>query len=146
MRGVTRRAMWGFLIGVLVCVAYWLSGFIPREIWYNSWAGSVAISLHAWLWPFGIFTIGPRSEQYVLLFYIVNGLTYAILSAALFVLRFRPAAYLSVIAATLTFLSWLDGLWDAHSWISFALVLVFLFVLAWHDLRIGSRPPTVPQA
>lgn len=145
-RAVTRRAAWGFLIGVSVLIVYWLFGFLPREIWFGSWVGGIAISLKGWLWPSGILTIGPHSVQYVLWFWLVNGLTYAILSAVLFVLRSRLIAYLLVLAATLALLLWLNGMWDAYSWISFSFVLAVLLVLAWHDLRLADKLTATPKS
>lgn len=138
-RKVLGRALFGFALGVMICVSYWVSGFIPREIWFNSQTGRVLIQGQTWYWPTAIFGVVFREDNpqvAMAILYAMNGLTYSAISVALFALRSNTALYLLLSVSILSVLTWFNvSIMQDFSWLWFSVAFLGLASLGFFDLR-----------
>jgi hypothetical protein len=134
-----RRALFGFVVGVVICVCYWVSGLIPREIWFNSQTGRFLIQGQSWFWPTAILGVVFREEDpriAIAILYAMNGLTYSAISVALFALRSNTALYLMMSVSILSMLTWFNvSIMQDFSWLGFSVALLGLVSIGFVDLR-----------
>ena len=92
-----------------------------------------------WFWPTAILDVAFRETRpsiAAVLLYAINGITYMIVSAGLFVVRGRPRLYVALSAAILVALTWFNAsVMQTFSWIWFAVVAGALGILAFSDLK-----------
>ena len=142
VRKLVNRAIFGFVLGVVICISYWVFGFIPREIWFSSQMGSYLIQGQSWFWPTAILGVVFREmDQWpaVAILYALNGLTYAAISAGLFVMRSTRTLYVVLSASILSVLTWFNiSIMQDFSWIGFSMTLLGLVAIGFFDLR-GER-------
>jgi hypothetical protein len=134
-----RRLLIGFVIGIAVCVAYWMFGFIPRETWFTSQWTHVLIIGQTWLWPtaaLGDMFRNTNTLIAMLATYSMNGAMYALVSWTLLVSRERVVLYAAASLTTLAAVTWFNAaVMDLFSWFWFIAIAALLLVLGVCDLR-----------
>lgn len=138
------RALTGFGIGLAICAMYWSFGFISRETWLSSPVASSMVQAKGWIWPTALLDVVFRdlgAGTAVVILYVLNGFTYAAISAASSILRTRPALYVPFMLAVLAVLIWFNiSVLQAFSWLGFLVVLTGLALLAILDLGSRKKP------
>jgi hypothetical protein len=138
------RALVGFALGVIVCLAYWLTGGVPRETWFNPQGTDEFIKSKTWLWPSAVLDVVFREMQpsvAAATLYALNGLTYMAISLGLLVLRDRRVPYVLFAVAVLGVLAWFNAaVMQSFSWLWLIVVAAGLGAIGYWDLRSSRRP------
>ena len=138
------RALIGFALGVIVCLAYWLTGSVPRDTWFNPQSTDEFIKSKTWLWPSAVLDVLFREMQpsvAAVALYALNGLTYMVISLGLLALRDRRVPYVIFALAVLAFLAWFNAaVMQNFSWVWLIVVAAGLGVIGYWDLRSSRRP------
>lgn len=142
--GWLARALGGFFIGVVVCLTYWASGAIPRDLWFDQSGTDELIRSKLWLWPSAVLDVllrdVPQAVAAIAL-YSLNGLTYAGISVSLYLLRRNWIAYAIVSIVFVGLLTWFNvAMLENFSWLWLAAVCVTLGAVASRDLRSPHKP------
>src|SRR5687768_16989070 len=139
------RAVGGFAVGVSVCIIYWLSGYVGRDVWFTSSISNAMVNAKTWLWPTavldGIFR-DTTPQVTVAILFAINGLTYAVISLALFAFRGRPAFHIALALGVLVAVTYFNTvLMAAFSWLGLSIVLAGLLALVLIDVKpsLNSR-------
>jgi hypothetical protein len=144
-RGLAFRFLWGFSIGVGICVVYWAFGFVPREVWFGSPIAAELITGHTWLWPTAFLGVVFRDVNLplaVIGMYSLNGLVYGLVSASLFAAKRKAVVYALLVAALILSITWFNAsILQAFSWIWFAVILGAISAIAARDLRREKGRP-----
>lgn len=142
-RSWAARALVGFALGVLICVAYWLTGSVPRETWFNSQGTDEFIKSKMWLWPSAVLDVLFREVQPSVAaasLYVINGLTYMVISLGLLLLRDRRIPYVLFAVAILGGLAWFNAaVMQTFSWVWLIVVGAALAAIGYWDLRASRR-------
>jgi len=148
-REIISRSVQGLVAGVAVCLLYWLSGLVPREMWFGSTVGAELIQAKGWLWPAAILdaALGQFDPWFVaVVLYAMNGLTYAAVALGFLVVRASVAAYCSLAFAVLLALGWFNvSVLHAFSWLGFVLILAGLIFMGARDLRSDKSGPQIQK-
>ena len=142
-RGLVIRAIAGFALGVFVCVVYWMTGGIPREVWFDSLGTDQFIKSKMWFWPSAVLDVvfrETRPQVAAVVLYAINGLTYLVISVGLFALRGRPWLYVLLSVIVLGTLAWFNAsVMQTFSWLWFLVVVAALGLVGYWDLRLQRR-------
>ena len=138
------RALGGFVLGVLVCLAYWLTSGVPRETWFSPNGTDEFIKSKTWLWPTAVLDVVFREMQpniAAATLYALNGLTYMAISLGLLILRDRRVPYVLFAVAVLGALAWFNAtVMQSFSWLWLIVVAAVLGAIGCWDLRSSRRP------
>lgn len=126
-----------------VCLTYWLTGFVPREVWFGSLIGSELIQAKGWIWPTAIFdAVTLKLEPWVaaLILYGLNGVTYSAIAIGLLAVRVSILAYCILALMIVLILGWYNvAVLQSFSWLGLILVISSLISIAIHDLKSNKR-------
>lgn len=138
-RKLNLRAALGFALGIFVCIIYWMTRGVSREVWFDPHRTNEFINSKMWFWPTAVLDVAIRETRpniAAVILYAINGITYMIISAGLFVVRGRPRLYVALSAAILVAITWFNAsVMQTFSWIWFVAVAGALGILAFSDLK-----------
>ena len=133
------RALWGFGIGILVCLVYWMTGLVPRDTWFDAASSDVFIRSKMWFWPGAVLDVVFREVRPAIaagILYAINGLMYAAISLLLLALRDRFLFYLLACIAVLGSITWFNVVvMDTFSWTWLLAASALLAIVAYCDLH-----------